>query len=213
VIDRQRLLRRGMDQLSAWLPALMMMVFALGTWWLVRNAPVVMGSAAQAPVSRDPDYFMHDFSVRLFEAEGRLKTELLGIDGRHFPIDDTLEVTQPRMRSWDEQGHPMEATAQRGVSNADASEIKLYGDARVVRESVVGADGKATPRLEFRGEFLHAFVDQKRVSSDQPVTLRRGNDVLIGDTFDYDDKNGIANLRGRVRTTLPPRGRSAATPS
>jgi lipopolysaccharide export system protein LptC len=65
------------------------------------------------------------------------------------------------------------------------------------------------PRLEFRGEFLHAFVDEKRVSSDQPVTLRRGNDVLTGDTFDYDDKSGIARLHGRVRGTLPARAKGA----
>ncbi|MDR2154528.1 MAG: LPS export ABC transporter periplasmic protein LptC [Burkholderiaceae bacterium] len=209
MIDRRRLLRRGMDQVSAWLPALLMVLFALGTWWLVRSAPEFHGAASQAPVSPDPDYFMHDFSVRVFLADGRMKSELSGTEGRHFPIDDTLEVMQPRMRSYDEQGHPTVATGKRGVSNADASEIKLYGDARVVREPVVGADGKMTPRLEFYGEFLHAFVDEKRVSSDQPVTLWRGNDVLVGDTFDYDDKNGIATLRGRVRSTLPPHSRQA----
>jgi lipopolysaccharide export system protein LptC len=210
VIDRQRLLRRSVDHLSAWLPALLMMLFALGSWWLVRSAPTIASDAGKAPVSPEPDYFMRDFSVRVFEPDGRLKSELKGIEGRHFPLDDILEVTQPQMRSFDEQGHPTVATARRGVSNADASEIKLYGDARVVRDPVSRSNGDIIPRLEFRGEFLHAFVNDKRVSSDQPVELRRGSDVFTGDTFDYDNQHGVVSLQGRVRGVLLPRSRGTA---
>jgi hypothetical protein len=38
----------------------------------------------------------------------------------------------------------------------------------------VGPGGKATPQLEFRGEFLHAYLDTERVTSNKPVTLIRG---------------------------------------
>ena len=209
MIDRRRWLRYGRDQFSAWLPALLMVLFALGTWWLVRSAPRIVDPACDARVSKEPDYFMRDFSVRTFEPDGRLKSELTGVEGHHFPADDTLEVIQPRMRSYDAQGHPTVATARRSISNADASEIKLYGDARVVREPVTRPGGEATPRLEFRGEFLHAFVDEERVSSDRPVELRRGNDVFTGDVFDYSDKSGVANLQGRVRGVLLPKGKAA----
>jgi lipopolysaccharide export system protein LptC len=75
----------------------------------------------------------------------------------------------------------------------------------VVREPVPRGGGNATPRLEFRGEFLHAFTNDKRVKSDQPVELRRGGDVFTGDTFDYDHQRGVANLQGRVRGVLQPR--------
>ena len=213
MIDRQRLLRRGMDQLSAWLPALLMMVFALGTWWLVRSAPKIAGSAAQAPASPDPDYFMRDFSVRVFQPDGSLKSELQGIEGRHFPVSDTLEVTQPRLRSYDEEGHPTVVTALRGVSNADGSEIKLYGNARVVRDAITRASGAVIPPLEFRGEFLHAFVDDKRVSSDKPVELWRGGDVFTGEQFDYNDPTGVAHLRGRVRGVIQPQAAATAAPA
>ena len=204
MIDRRRLLRYGRDQFSAWLPALMMMLFALATWWLVRSAPKIVDSASPAPVSHEPDYFIRDFSVRAFAPDGRIQSELQGIEGRHFPIDDTLEVMQPHLLSYDEQGHPTVATAKRGVSNGDASEIKLYGDAHVVRDPITKPDGAVIPRLEFRGEFLYALVDDKRVSSDQPVELRRGGDVFTGDVFDYDNNSGVANLQGRVRGMILP---------
>lgn len=203
-MNRARLLRYGMDQISTWLPVLLMMLFALGTWWLVRNAPRFSDAVQEAPASTEPDYFMQQFSVRSFDAAGRLKSELTGTEGQHYPADNTLEVTLPRMRSYDDQAQPTVATAQRAVSTDDGSEIRLYGDARVVREPAPQAGGGMTPRLEFRGEFLHAYTDEERVSSDQPVELRRGADRFTGDTFEYDNRSGVAELKGRVRGRLQP---------
>ncbi len=203
-MNRARLLRYGRDQLSTWLPVLMMMLFALGTWWLVRNAPRLTDAAQEAPVSNEPDYFMRQFSVRSFDATGRLKSELTGTEGRHFPASDTLEVTAPRMRSFDEQAQPTVATAQRAVASDDGSEVRLYGDAQVLREPAPRPGGGMTPRLAFHGEFLHAFPDQERVSSDQPVELTRGADRFTGDSFEYDNKSGVAELKGRVRGVLQP---------
>ena len=205
-MNAARLLRYGRDQLSAWLPALLMMLFALGTWWLVRSAPKAVSQNEGQVASAEPDYFMRQFSVRSFDAEGRLKSELMGIEGHHFPDTDTLEVAQPRVRSFDAQGQLTVGRAERGLSNGEGTDIQLYGQARVVREAAAAANGRgAAPRLEFRGEYLHAWTEDKRVSSDQPVELLRGVDRFTGDRFDYDEKSGIANLRGNVRGVIQPR--------
>ena len=161
-----RLWRYGMNQLSAWLPPLLMLVFALGTWWLVRNAPKFAAADAEQVVSKEPDYFMREFSVRSFDPTGRLKSELIGAEGHHYPATDTLEVQQPRIRSYDEQGHPTVATAQRAVFNGDGSEVQLYGNVHVVRDAVARPGQAAVPRMEFLGEYLHAFIDEERVSTD-----------------------------------------------
>lgn len=200
-----RLWRQGRDHFLAWLPVLLMAVFALGTWWLVRNAPRIPGTGSERPARHEPDYFMRDFSVRSFDATGRLQSEIVGTEGHHFPDTDTLEVQKPRMRSYDEQGRLTVATAQRAISSGDGSEVRLFGDARVVREAVPSAKGGTEPRLEFRGEYLHAFVEDDRVSSDKPVELLRGNDRFTGDTFDYDNSSGVANLKGRVRGEIQTR--------
>ncbi len=203
-MNRARLMRYGMDQVSTWLPALLMMLFALGSWWLVRSAPQLAAADGETPVSQEPDYFMRQFSVRTFDAGGRLKSELQGVQAQHFPADDTLRVTDPRLRSVDEQGHPTLATAQRAVANGDESEVRLYGDAHVVRDPVTRPGGGQVPKLEFRGEFLHVFIDEERVSSDQPVVLTRGADRFTGNRFEYSDKTGVARLQGKVRGLLQP---------
>ncbi len=203
-MSESRLARIGRDQLSTWLPALMMMLFALGTWWLVRSAPKFPTDGAAAVVSKEPDYFMNQFRVRDFDATGRLTSDLTGVEGHHFPATDTLEVKDPHMRSVDDDGRVTVATALRGVSNGDGSEIQLFGNAVIVREATKRPDGTAVPRMEFRGEYLHAFVNEDRVSSDKPVELLRGADRFVGDQLDYDNRTGVAVLKGRVRGVLQP---------
>ena len=42
--------RRGRESVAVYLPVLLMGLLALGTWWLVRNAPQpVLATAAVAP--------------------------------------------------------------------------------------------------------------------------------------------------------------------
>ena len=149
-------------------------------------------------------YFMRQFRVRSFDPTGRMTSDLTGVEGHHFPATDSLEVKDPHMRSIDEQGRTTVATALRGVSNSDGSEIQLFGNAVVVRESMTGANGTVAPRVEFRGEYLHAFVNEDRVSSDKPVELLRGNDRFVGDQFEYDNRTGVAELKGRVRGVIQP---------
>ena len=203
-MSESRLARIGRDQLSTWLPALLMMLFALGTWWLVRSAPKIPSADEARAVSKEPDYFMHEFRVRSFDPTGRMTSDLKGVEGHHYPATDTLEVKDPHMRSVDDQGRTTVATALRGVSNSDGSEIQLYGNAVVVREPITRANGTIMPRVEFRGEYLHAFVNEDRVSSDKPVELLRGTDRFVGDQVDYDNRTGVAELKGRVRGVLQP---------
>lgn len=203
-MNRSQWMRLGRDQLSTWLPALLMALFALGTWWLVRNAPRMAEPQAQQPLTNDPDYYMQQFSVRSFGPDGRLRNELTGAQAQHFPLTDIVQVQQPRLRTFDEQGNLLTANAQRGEATGDGAELKLFGNARIVREAFTAPDGNAQPRLSFRGEFLHAFVDEERVLSDQPVELMRGQDMFTGDRLEYDKTSGIAQLQGRVRGIIQP---------
>lgn len=199
-----RVLRDAFDRLTIYLPIILTAVLALGTYWLVRNAPEMLAPLPKETPTHDPDYFMRGFSVKNFLPNGDLRTEVFGKEGRHYPDTDTLEVDQVRWRSISPQGLVTHGSANRGVSNGDGSEIQLFGDAIVIRDAAKSADGTLLPRLEFRGEFLHAFLDTERVKSDKPVTLIRGADKFTSDAMDYDSHTGVANLQGRVRGLIMP---------
>src|SRR3970040_885841 len=106
-----------------------------------------MEAPPAAPVRHEPDYFLKNFAVRTFDEAGRLKNEIFGADARHFPDTDTLEVDDVRIRSFDDGGPLSTATAKRALTNGDASEVELFGNARIIREPVQVKLGKDLPRL------------------------------------------------------------------
>ena len=198
------LVRSGWERISIYLPIILMGVIALGTYWLARSTPIAGSPEAQRALNHDPDYFMRGFSVKTFDGAGRLKSEVFGAEARHYPDTDTLEIDRPRVRSFNERGELTVATGLRAVSNVDASEVQLMGNAVVTRDTSPGAAAQASPRMEFRGEFLHVFVKTEKVRSHKPVVLKRGNDEFAADSLDFDNIDRVLELHGRVHGVLRP---------
>jgi lipopolysaccharide export system protein LptC len=198
--------RRAWDRVSVYLPLVLMGLMAMSSYWLVRNTPVMGDPEFEAAPRHVPDYFMRDFSVRVFGKDGKLKTEMVGVEGRHYPDTDTLEIDQIRVRIVGAEGRVTTATAHRGVINADASEAQLFDKAVVVREPVINAGGTATPRTELRSDFLHLFANTEQVRSHLPVVLVRGTagDQFVADGLGYDNLDRVMQLKGRVHGTLLP---------
>lgn len=199
--------RRGAwwDSLSIYLPVLLMGVLALASYWLLRITPPAEAPQPSGPVSTEPDYFMRRFSVKSFDAKGRVTSEVAGDEARHHPDDDRIEIDNARLRRIDEQGLVTTATANRVTSNADHTAFVLEGNAIVIREAGTGTDGRVRPRLEFRGEQFRVTLKPDHVVSDLPVTLLREGDRLQAQTLDYRGDDQIADFKGRVRVTLLPR--------
>jgi lipopolysaccharide export system protein LptC len=200
----QRGFGRAWDRLTIYLPVILMGLLALGTYWLARNTPTFSVPGLQRTATHEPDYFLRNFSVKSFDAAGRLKTEIHGAEARHFPDTDTTEIDNPRIRSYNQTGALTVATAKRALSNGDGTEVQLMGDA-VVTRTTFDAAGKPQEPMEIRGEFLHAFMESEQVRSNKPVKLIRGKDVFEGDSMEYDNLDRVLQLTGRVRGTLQPR--------
>jgi len=198
-------LRRAWDRLAVYLPLLLMGFMAMTTYWLVRNTPVMGDAELEQAPRHIPDYYMRDFSVRIFGADGKLKSEMVGREGRHFPDTDTLEIDTPHIRILGAEGRLTTATAVRGLVNADGSEAQLFDKAVVVREATISARGETSPRSELHSDFLHLFANTEQVRSHLPVTLVRGaGDRFTADGMDYDNLDRVMQLKGRVHGTLQP---------
>ncbi|QBK06355.1 LPS export ABC transporter periplasmic protein LptC [Hylemonella gracilis] len=202
-----RRLRQGWDRLTIYLPMLLMLLLALGTYWLMRSAPLFATPRAEKEVRRDPDYEMKRFSVKTFDQEGRLKSEIYGDQAWHYPHNDVLEISGVQMRNYNiERGYFTLATATRAITTSQAKEVELIGNAHVLRPAVVDKQGRALPRVSFRGEYLHAFLDEERVFSNQPVELIHGESHIEAQNLNFSNYDQVIELRGRVRGTLLPRG-------
>lgn len=197
-------LRQVLDRLTLYLPVFLMGVLAMATYWLVRSTPVGPPPKAAVAKSHLPDYFMRNFAVKSFDAQGKLKSEVSGGEARHFADTGLVEIDQARIRSFDARGSLTIATARQAITNEEASEVQLIGSAQVVRAAAVDAKGQTQPTLRFAGEYLHAFMNTERVLSDKPVQLTRGLDSFTAESMDFDNRQRVLVLKGRVRGTLVP---------
>ena len=186
------------ELVTGYLPLLVMAVLALATWWLVENSPQADADRGAVLPMHVPDYTMNQFMVERFTKTGGLRLRIQGDELRHYPDTETIEVDNPRIRTYADDGKVTVATARQALSNADGSEVQLLGDAKVIRDADAGG-----PSIEFRGEFMHAFFNSGEVRSHLPVTIRHGANVLRADSLDYKHDERRLQLNGRVRATFP----------
>jgi lipopolysaccharide export system protein LptC len=187
------------ESLVAALPLLLMVLLALASWWLVKNAPKpLLQREAKAP-RHEPDYTMQGFTVQRFGPDGRLRVRIEGDQARHYPDTDILEIDQVRIRAWGEDGSVTVATARRALANGDGSEVQLLGGARVESSNAQGGEP-----VRFEGEFLHAFLRTERLRSHLPVRVTQGNSEMQGGGLDYDHLSRVMQLQGPVRARFIP---------
>lgn len=198
--------RRAWDHVAIYLPLMLMGLMAMSTYWLVRNTPDALQDDLVAAPRHVPDYFMRDFSVRVFDATGQLKSEITGAEARHFPDTDTLEIDRPNIRTYSREGRLTVAQAGRAVTNADGSEVQLFDKAVVVRDGPNKNDAKV--RTELRSDFFHIVVNTEEIRTHLPVELTRGdNDKFSADKMTYDNLSRTLELKGRVRGVMMPNQR------
>jgi lipopolysaccharide export system protein LptC len=188
------------ETLTTYLPVLLMLLLALGTWWLVRNTPSDDGPPEPRAPLQEPDYTMRNFVVERFDKDGRLQVRIQGEQLRHFADSNTIEVDGARVRAVSTEGRVTLAQARRALANGDGTEVQLLGDARV------DSTGPKGEPIAFRGEFLHVFLATEKLRSHLPVTVTRNGSEFRAAGMDYDHLSGLLQLQGKMRAVLQPSG-------
>lgn len=189
---------RAQRLLSNYLPLLLMALLASGTWWLVKNTPLLDAPGEVAPPRHLPDYRMANFEIQRIGADGRLHVQISGAELRHYPDTDTVEIDQARVRAIAPDGSLAIAEAKRALSNGDGSDMQLIGDVHL-RRLPPGAGEGATPQLDVRGEFLQALSNSEILRSHLPVTIRQGGSTLNAQNFEYRHLTGQVSFTGRAQ--------------
>jgi len=208
--DQQRRTRpswpvRVRESVVGYLPLMLMVALALGTWLIAKNTPGLLAPSGPAVVKHEADYTLDDFDLQRFDPAGALKLEIQGLHMQHFPDDDIMEVEQIRVVSTAPDGRRMIATAQHGRARGDSSEVWLDGQAQIVSE----ADGQLP--IQVNGEHLHAFPKLRLVDSKYLVLVRQGDTEFNSDGLEYDDNTRLLTLHGNVHALMQPPLRKSAT--
>lgn len=126
-------IRRSLDKLALYLPGILMALFALGSWWLLRSLPSITADTPTQTVRLEPDYYLEQFSVKSFDKQGRLTREVSGHRAQHFPNTDTLEISNVTLRGQNPNGQRNDVfTANSMQLNSKSGEYELKGQVRGV---------------------------------------------------------------------------------
>ena len=191
-------IRRFLDRLALYLPAVLMALFALGSWWLVRSLPSILAEPKTKQVRHEPDYFLEEFSVKSFDSSGRLARQLSGRHAQHYPDTDILDLRSVVMRGESNEGKPVTANADRALATGDGKLVTLKGNAQITQPAS-SENGKQKPALEVRSQEIIAYVKEERMISEVPVEIRRGLDLFTADRMQLNSKTGEYELMGKVR--------------
>jgi lipopolysaccharide export system protein LptC len=174
------------------MPLIAMALIAAAAYYLVqinlRQAP-----RAPSPVLHEPDYTMHNFQARRFDASGTLRSITSGKRMDHFPDDDTAEVRMITSWARNERGLVTQMSAERALANGDGSELQLFGNARIWRDA-----SKGNLPLDLKSEFLQIWLKEERAATHKPVTLTRGASVARAEKMAIQNIERSVSLEGRV---------------
>jgi lipopolysaccharide export system protein LptC len=82
---------RMREMLVGYLPLMLMVALALGTWLVAKNSPGLLSPSTPGPVSHEPDYTLDHFTLQRFDPTGALKVQMEGEHLQHFPDDDIMD--------------------------------------------------------------------------------------------------------------------------
>jgi lipopolysaccharide export system protein LptC len=199
-------LRRLLDRLTIYLPLILFALLALSSWWLVRSMPELLPQQVDKQLRQDPDYRLDQFTVKSFDASGRMVREVAGATATHFPTTQALHIQNIEVFAENDKGIKVRARAQQGIFTESDNRFTLQGQARMTRTAQAPSGGNPpTAPLSLQGERLTVWMNEERLQSDLPVELRRGNEVITAQSLNFDTRSGQYELQGRVRAVLPPR--------
>lgn len=150
-------------------------------------------------VSAQSDYRMLDFLLQAFGEDGKpafsLRSPLLerNVDGK------SVDIQKPLFEFPDKDGKSWHAASETAWVSNRAREVQLRKN--VLITGPVSAQGLIT---EIRIDQISIFPNEKRMASDQRVTIRHGTSILEGTGLEADMAERRVRLLAEVKARYVP---------
>jgi lipopolysaccharide export system protein LptC len=146
--------------------------------WLQRDR-----GESRGPISKRPDYVLHDFEVVMLDQQGKEAFTLTAPRLERDPDVRTLDIATPLFQippKPGSQASAWEVRSQTGWVSERGEEVRLRGD---VRADSTNADGKP---VKIRTEELNIFPDARRATTVAAVTVTQPGLILNGRGLEAD---------------------------
>ena len=205
---------------AIWFPLVLLPMLEALTLWIDRT--VQPPEPKRDVISlHDVDYKINNFSKTKSDADGIPRYVLSATELRHFPDDDSTELTRPRFTQYAINKPYTQIQGQRGKVSSNGDDVYFLDHVQVVRAATPGRG-----ELTVLTEYLHLIPEQDLAITDRPVSiLQAPHTVIRGTGMEYNKKERTLKLSGRVHVhyekpgadvapiKAPPAPRSSAKPS
>lgn len=186
-------LERLRERAVSSLPLLLMAILAAFSGWLVKHAGVQAPAPLKPVQHSGPDFTMQGFEVRRYASAGQLQAVLRGQQMRHYREEQRLEISGLTLQMSDESGQRLWAQAQAATAREDLAQVELTGGAHVRARA---ADAR---ELDIDSQTLRMTQSPRRITTDQPVSVRWGAQEVRAAGMSFDAQQGMLTLSGPVR--------------
>lgn len=179
---------------AIWLGLLLLALLTVLSFWIDR--------AVQAPAPKrdgstrhDPDYIVHNFSATRSDLNGNPRYDMAGDEMRHYPDDDSTDLVRPNYVIYSATKPATRVLSERGRISSNGENVYFMDNVKVVRAATADKG-----EMSVLTSYLHVIPDQGIAQTDRAVTiLQAPRTVVTANSMFYDKKQGILNLRDKVR--------------
>lgn len=183
------------------LPLVILIALALTTFWLLKKNSQ---GEEQLPIRAKihiPDYVLTNIKLTGLNPNGTTKYRLLGRELKHYEDDASIDIKQPKMRSFSENLPPTTVKANLGHLDGNLSELELFDQAEISRPDQIGKDGIIiNPKLTATSSYFKILINDDIVKTNKPVKIERGlSTMTASDGAEFDNVEQKMKLFGDVK--------------
>lgn len=167
---------------SALFPLTILLALAGLTFWL-RHAIELPDERRDGKYRHDADYIIDQPQIRKLDNTGRLQYTLTATDIRHYPDDDTTEISKPKLINLHPSRPSVSISAERARVSQDGNQVDFYDNVQVLRTATAKQQLMllTMPDLTVRPEDEKAFTKS-------PILITQGNSWIKGVGMQIDQK-------------------------
>jgi lipopolysaccharide export system protein LptC len=188
------------------MPLLLMGGLTLITFWLVqKNTPLPI-NVIERPRLHEPDYTLKNGALSYLNEDGQTKYRILGKELIHYDDDASIDIVQPRMRSFQADKAPVTVRAKRGHIDGDLTTLDLYDNVEIYRPPQSASETqKASPYMLAKSSYFQVLINDDIITTDKPVELEQGLSVMqSNDGGVFDNVKQSMQLLGTVKGRIEP---------
>ena len=188
------------------MPLLLMGGLTLLTFWLVqKNTPLPI-NVIERPRLHEPDYTIKNGALSYLNEQGQTKYRILGKELIHYDDDASIDITQPRMRSFQPDKAPVTVRAQRGHIDGDLTILDLFDKVEIYRPAQPASETqKASPYMLAKSSYFQVLINDDIITTDKPVELEQGLSIMqSNDGGVFDNVKQSMQLLGTVKGRIEP---------